>query len=107
MSTEPVRERAKETLKTVKELLEKAEDSTQKALEKAAPKVQRSVDVSLQAAAKGFTTTMGSIDMATKGDQVKLLKAYRRFLGGQVEFIVARIKVLEKRAQNDGPTSQN
>jgi len=69
MSTEQVAEKAKQTLKTVRELLEKAEESTHKALENASPAVQRSIDSSLEAAA-GFNATTQSIDGATLGDQV-------------------------------------
>ena len=102
MSSEPVKDRAKQTLKTVRELLEKAEDSTHKALDKAAPKVQKSIDSSMEAAARGFSSTMKTIDGATSGDQVKLLKAYRRFLGGQVDFVEARIRNLEEKTGEGG-----
>jgi hypothetical protein len=86
-------------LKSVKELLEKAEESTHKALDKAAPAMQKSIDVSIEAAANGFTATMKSIDGATSGDQVKLLRAYRKFLSGQADFVDSRIRALEGKAQ--------
>ena len=54
MSAEQAPGKARQTLKAVRELLEKAEDSTHKALETAAPAVQRSIDSSLVAAAAGF-----------------------------------------------------
>ncbi|MDG7007015.1 MAG: hypothetical protein JRN06_02085 [Nitrososphaerota archaeon] len=95
MSTEQVTERAKQTLKTMKEFLEKAEESTQRTLEKAAPTVQKSIDASVEAAAKGFSATMQTIDGATMEDQLKLLRAYRKFLGGQADFVDGRIRVLE------------
>lgn len=100
MSSEQVTAKAKQTLKTMKELLEKAEDSTHKALEKAAPAVQKSVDTSIEAAAKGFTATMKSIEGATGSQQLELLKAYRKFLGGQSEFVESRIKSLEEKTQS-------
>ncbi len=103
MSSEQVSEKAKQTLKTVRELLEKAEDSTHKVLERAAPAISKSVDSSMEAAAKGFSSTMKSIDSATHEDQVKLLKAYKRFLGGQVDFVDSRIRDLEDKA---GKSSQ-
>ena len=99
MSSDQVAQKAKETLKAVRELLEKAEETTNKALEKAAPALQKSIDASLETAAKGFTATMKSIESTTSADQVKLLKAYRRFLAGQVEFVDARIKATEEKAQ--------
>ncbi len=98
MSSEQVTERAKQTLKTVKEFLEKAEESTHKALEKAAPAVQKSIDSSVDAAAKGFTATMQTIDGATQEDQLKLLTAYRKFLGGQADYVDNRIRALKERA---------
>jgi hypothetical protein len=101
MSSEPVKERAKQTLKAVRELLEKAEETTHKALEETAPKVAKSIDASMEAAAKGFSSTMKSIDGATGGDQVKLLKAYKKFLGGQLEFVDSRIKAVEEKKQKD------
>lgn len=100
MSSEQVTAKAKQTLKTVRELLEKAEESTHKALEKAAPAVRKSVDTSMEATAKGFATTMKAIEGATGREQVELLKVYRRFLGGQVEFVESRIKSLEEKAQS-------
>ena len=95
MSTEQVTERAKQTLKAMKERLEKAEESTHRALEKAAPAVQKSIDASVEAAAKGFSATMQTIDGATMEDQLKLLKAYRKFLGGQADYVDGRIRTLE------------
>ena len=98
MSSEQVTERAKQTLKTVKEFLEKAEESTHKALERAAPTVQKSIDTSVDAAAKGFTSTMQTIDGATTDDQLKLLRAYRKFLGSQADYVDSRIRALEEKA---------
>lgn len=99
MSSEPAPDRARQMLKAARELLEKAEESTQKALEKAAPAVQKSVDSSIEAAAKGFNATMQSIGHATAEDQVKLLRAYRKFLGGQEDYVDARIRALEGRVR--------
>ena len=99
VSTEQMTEKAKQTLKTMKELLERAEESTHKALERAAPTVQRSIDTSVEAAARGFSTTMQTIDGATTDDQLKLLKAYRKFLGSQADYVDGRIRALEEKGQ--------
>lgn len=101
MSTEQVTEKAKQTLKSMMELLSKAEESTHKALEKAAPAVQKSIDASVDAAAKGFTTTMQTIDGATTEDQLKLLRAYRKLLGGQSDYVENRIRDLEGKATRE------
>ena len=95
MSTEQVAEKAKQTLKTMKELLEKAEESIHRALEKAAPAVQKSIDASVEAAAKAFSATMQTIDSVATEDQLKLLTAYRKFLGGQADYVDDRIRALE------------
>jgi len=100
MSSEDLSEKAKQTLKSVKELLEKAEESTQKALEKAAPKLQKSVDSSMDAAAKGFSATMKAIDGATAREQLELLRGYRRFINGQGELVDSRIRVLENKEKS-------
>ena len=97
MSSDQVTEKAKQTLKAMMELLERAQESTQKALEKAAPTVQKSIDISVEAAAKGFAATMQTIDGATTEDQIKLLKAYRKFLGGQADYVDGRIRALEEK----------
>ena len=97
MSTEQVSERARQPRKTMKELLEKAEESTHRALEKAAPAVQKSIDSSVEAAAKGFTATMQTIDGATMEDQLKLLKAYRKLLGAQSDYVDGRVRAIEEK----------
>jgi hypothetical protein len=99
LSSENLSEKAKQTLKSFKELLEKAEESTEKALVRAAPKVQKSVDTSLDTAAKGFTATVKAIDGATAKEQLELLKAYRKFISGQGELVESRIRTLEQRAK--------
>ncbi len=95
MSSGGANEGAKSTLKAMRELLEKAEDSARNALAKAAPAVQKSVETSMDAASKGFAATMKSLDGATTREQLEVLKAYRRLLGGQIDFVDSRIKSLE------------
>jgi DNA anti-recombination protein RmuC len=97
LSSEDLSEKAKQTIKAFKELLEKAEESTEKALVRAAPKVQKSVDASLDTAAKGFTATLEAIDGATSREQLELLKAYKKFVSGQVELLDSRIRTLEQK----------
>jgi vacuolar-type H+-ATPase subunit E/Vma4 len=99
VSTEQVSQKAKEALKSVKEILERAEDSTHKAIDRAAPAVTKSLDSSMEAASKGFLKTVKTIDGATTGDQAKLFRAYKKLLVGQVDFVDARIRTLEERTQ--------
>ncbi len=97
MSSANAGEGSKSALKSMRELLEKAEESAKKALDKATPAVQKSVVTSMDAAAKGFNSAMKSIDNATTKEQVEFLKAYRKLLGGQVDFVDSRIKTLESK----------
>jgi len=99
MSSDQVSEKAKQTLESVKELLEKAEEATHRALERAAPALQKSIDTSMETAAKGFSATMKSIEGTTSADQVKLLRAYRKFLAGQADFVDARIRAMEEKTK--------
>ncbi|HZW85259.1 MAG TPA: hypothetical protein VFE91_05095 [Nitrososphaerales archaeon] len=98
MSTEQVAGKAKETIKALKEALERAEEAAQKGISKAAPAIQKSLDNSLEAASKGFASTMKTIDSVTEREQLPLLRAYGKFLSGQAEYVEARVKVLEERA---------
>ena len=91
MSTEQVTAKAKETWNAVKELLEKAEVTVQKELSKAAPAVQKSLESSIEAAVKGFISTMNTIDTRTAKERMELLRAYKRFLSGQVGYVDSRI----------------
>lgn len=98
MSSEQVTTKAKETLKGVKEILEKAEAAAHKAVERTAPTVQKSLDSSLEAAGKGFRSTMKTIDTVTEKEQLELLKVYQRFLTGQADYVGAKVKTLEEKA---------
>jgi len=99
MSDSEPTDTARQALKSIKELLEKAEESTHRVLEKAAPAVQKSLDVSMEAAASGFNATMKSIDGATAREQLEVLRAYRKFLDGQGELVASRIRALESKSQ--------
>ena len=98
MSTDEVSEKTRQALKSVRELLEKAEQTARKELTKAAPAVQKSLDASLEAAANGFNATMKTVDSRTEQEQLGLLKGYRKFLAGQIEFVDSRIRSIEGRA---------
>jgi hypothetical protein len=97
MSSQQVTDKAKETLKNMKELLGKAEGSAKKTMARAAPAVQKSLDSSIDAAAKGFNSTLRTIDTRTLKEQKELLGAYRRFLASQVDLLDAGLKAIEER----------
>lgn len=94
--------RTRQALKSVREVIEKAQESTEKALYRAAPVVHKSLAASVDAANKAFVKSMKTIDGATAGDQAKLLEAYRKVLSGQVEFVDSRLRTLEDKRQKPG-----
>lgn len=104
VSGEQAPPRTQQALKSVKEIIEKAQDSTEKALYRAAPVVQKSLVTSVDAANKAFAKTMRTVDGATAGDQARVLRAYRKVLSGQIEFVDSRIKAIEEKGQK--PTGQ-
>ena len=93
-----VPEKTRDTLKSIMELLEKAEQTARKELTKAAPAVQKSLDASLEAAARGFNATTKNIDARTEMEQLGLLKAYGKFLAGQTGFVETKVRSLQGRA---------
>lgn len=97
-STEQVSARAKEALKSVKELLQKVEETTTKELDRVAPSVAKSLNSSFDAAAKGFASTLKTIDSRTGKEQLELLSAYRRFLAGQLAYVDSKLDGLKQKA---------
>ena len=90
--------RARQAAARVREMMQKAEESTQKAIDAATPALSRPLERSMETASKTFQRTVKAIDGATTSDQVVLFRAYRRFLGGQLEFVDSRIKALEEKS---------
>jgi hypothetical protein len=90
--------KARQAVARVREAMQKAEESTQKAIGAATPALSRSLEKSMEAASKAFGRTVKAIDGATASDQVALFRAYRRFLSGQLEFVDSRIKALEEKS---------
>ncbi|MBI3858823.1 MAG: DUF5320 domain-containing protein [Thaumarchaeota archaeon] len=89
---------ASDTWKSVKELLARAEDAVQKELNKAGPVVQRSLDSSVEAGTKGLNNAFKTLDSKTAKERADLLRTYRKFLAGQLEYVDARLKELEGKA---------
>ncbi|MDG6956761.1 MAG: hypothetical protein JRN13_06495 [Nitrososphaerota archaeon] len=93
-------------MKSVRDALKRAVGTTQKTIEKATPVIQKSLDASMEAAASAFTKTMKTIDGATTGDQETLLRAYRKLLAGQLDYVEARTKALEERQARSSQQTQ-
>jgi len=96
MSSQEVKTKAKETLRSVKELLKAVTESVDAELKKNAPKVASTLDRSFETASKSLTDTLGVIDKKTGKEQLELLKAYRSFIQKQAEIVQGRISGLEK-----------
>jgi hypothetical protein len=102
MSADEVRAKAKQTAKSVGELLDAVERAAHARLSKEAPKVVNTLDGSFEKATKGLTDTLRTIDERTAKEQAELLKAYRAFLQKQAEIIekkMASMKNKEPKAE--------
>jgi len=95
MSSEEVKAKAKETLRSVRELLKTVTESVDAELKKNAPRVANSLDRSFETASKSLTDTLGVIDRKTGKEQLELLKAYRSFIQKQADIVQGRISDLE------------
>ena len=102
MSAEEVRAKAKQTAKSVGELLDAVERAAHARLSKEAPKVVNTLDGSFEKAAKGLTETLKTIDKRTAKEQAELLKAYKSFLQKQTEIIEKKMASMKK----EGPRAE-
>jgi hypothetical protein len=95
MSSEDVKAKAKETLRSVRELLKAVTDSVDAELKRNVPRVANTLDRSFEKASKSLTDTLVVIDKKTAKEQLELLKAYRSFIQKQAEIVQGRITDLE------------
>jgi hypothetical protein len=96
MSSEEVEAKAKETLRSVRELLKAVTESVDAELGKNAPRVANTLDRSFETASKSLTDTLRVIDRQTGKEQLELLKACRSFIQKQAEIVQGRISGLGK-----------
>ena len=82
-------------------LLEKAEAETRRGLRGASPEVGYYLRVPMEAAIRAFDGTMKSISNSSEREQVELLKTYRGLLTGQMGFVEARLKELDRWTQSN------
>lgn len=97
MSAEEVRAKAKQTAKSVGELLDAVEKAAHARLSKEAPGVVNALDSSFDKASKSLTDTLKTIDKRTTKEQGELLKAYKSFLDKQTEIIEKRMASMKER----------
>jgi len=97
MSTEDVKAKAKQTAKSVGELLDAVEKTARARLAKEAPKVADALDSSFDMASKTLTDTLKTIDRSTAKEQAELLKAYKSFLDKQAEIIEKRMASMKNK----------
>jgi hypothetical protein len=101
LNANKVTEATKDTWETLRELQEKTETELRKEISKAAPGVQRFMGVSIEAGTKEFDATMKAVSDHTEEEQIDLLRAYRRFLSGQLRFVDFRLSELDKRTKSE------
>jgi hypothetical protein len=97
MSGEEVKAKAKETAKSVSELLDAVQKAINARLSREAPKVANALDGSFDKASKGLADTLKTIDKRTGKEQAELLKAYRSFLQKQAEIVDKKIASMKDR----------
>ena len=101
MTSKELSERAKETWKSVKGILERADAQLEKELIRVTPRVKKSLETSYEATGKALNSAMNSIDGATESEQGSLLRSYKRFLSNQVDFVEGRLYELESRPKKN------
>jgi DnaJ-domain-containing protein 1 len=95
MSTQEVREKARQTAKSVGELLDSVKKAAHARLSKEAPRVVNVLDSSFDRASKGLNDTLKTIDKRTTKEQAELLKAYKSFLDKQTEIIEKKMSSMK------------
>lgn len=101
MSGEEVKSKAKQTAKSVGELLDAVEKAAHARLSKEAPKVANALDSSFDKASKTLTDTLKTIDKSTAKEQAELLKAYKSFLDKQAEIIEKRMASMKDKEKSE------
>lgn len=94
-ATERVRKSISESIKNSEEFIESTKRSLQRELSKTTPKIEHSLDRSVEEAGQALSNTLRAIDKKASHEQKELLKGYRSFLQGQVAFLDKRIKSIK------------
>ena len=102
MSSGEVRDKARQTAKSVGELLDAVKKAAHARLSKEAPKVANALDGSFDRAAKTLTDKLNTIDKSTAKEQAELLKAYKSFLDKQAEIIEKRMASMKDKRPESG-----
>jgi anion-transporting ArsA/GET3 family ATPase len=105
MSTEEVKAKARQTAKSVGELLDAVQKAAHERLSKEAPKVVNTLDSSFDKATQGLTDTLKTIDKRTAKEQAELLKAYRSFLQKQAEIVDKKMASMKKERSEAGQSA--
>lgn len=102
-----MRREVQDALKTMRKEIEKVRKdlvtatkgwkrSTEKFVQDMSPKVQATLDETMEKTALAFRQAMSTIDKQTRGQQVALLRGYKTFLSKQVDMIEKRLKKIVK-----------
>ena len=103
MTSDEIRAKAKETAKSVSDLLDAVKRTAHARLVKEAPKVVDTIDQSFDRASKGLTDALKDLDKRTSKEQSEVLKAYRSFLQKQTEIIDKKMASIRRTPKEDEP----
>jgi hypothetical protein len=94
-AAEKVRKSVNDSIKSAEDFIESTKKSLQNELAKTTPKIQHSLDQSMDEAGKALSNALKTADKKTSHEQLGLLKSYRSFLQGQVAYVDRRIKAIQ------------
>lgn len=95
MSSQEVKLRLEETIRSVRELLVALMKAAHEQLNRT-PRIAHVLDKVFDGVTKELSETLELISKRTSREQLELLEAYRSLLQKQMEFVEARIRVLEE-----------
>jgi hypothetical protein len=93
-AADKVRRSVNDSIKSAEDFIESTKKSLQSELSKTTPKIQHSLDQSVDEAGKALTNALKATDKKASHEQIELLKSYRSFLQGQVAYVEKRIEAL-------------
>lgn len=96
-AADKVRKSVTDSIKSAEDFVESTKKSLQRELAKTTPKIQHSLDQSVDEAGKALSNALKATDKKASHEQVELLKSYKSFLLGQVAYVDKRIKAIKEK----------
>jgi hypothetical protein len=94
-AAEKARKSLNDSIKNAEDFIQSKKKSLQNELAKTTPKIQHSLDQSMDEAGKALSNALKAADKKASHEQLGLLKSYRSFLKGQVAYVDKRIKAIQ------------